>query len=50
MLTKYIYPIDSELDIIPLISGVVSDSFIYKQASQLNNFSKFLYFLIFLIF
>ena len=30
MLTEYIHPIGYELDIYSLISGVVSDSFIYK--------------------
>ena len=36
MLTKYINPIDYELDIHLLISAVVSDCFIYKQTLLLK--------------
>ena len=47
MLIGYNYPVDIELDIYWLISGVVSDFFIYEQTLRLDffNFCTFQYFL-----
>ena len=40
MLIEYIHPIHYELNINPLISGVVLDSFIYKQTSFFKFFKR----------
>ena len=38
MLIEYNHPIDYELNNNPLISGIIPDSFIYKQTSLLKMF------------